>query len=171
MESDIRMKLKETLWTPPPKGWLKLNVDAAQGKDNNTGGVRAVFKDSAGRMVVAATKVSEDAYDTEITEAQTILCGAQWALEASLTPIIIESDALNVVNLIRGSTTSLNEIDWFVAKIRETIRDPSLFWIQFRPRVCNITAHDLTSIVCKRGVNNFWRDDFPSDIMYIPFRY
>jgi hypothetical protein len=41
-------------WAAPPRGWIKLNTDAAFSRENHPGGTGAIIRDSDGRVLMAA---------------------------------------------------------------------------------------------------------------------
>ncbi|KAK3135058.1 hypothetical protein QOZ80_5BG0414070 [Eleusine coracana subsp. coracana] len=78
-------------WTPPPRGWFKLNLD---GSVYNDGSHRARIRDSTGRVVLSFA---------EKTEHSTV--GIVEARGLGLDRVVAEGDDLVLVQLLRGEET------------------------------------------------------------------
>ena len=60
--SDARKENQQVMlnqtWSPPQKGYAKVNVDAATNSESNLTGLGAIIKDESGKVIAAAIKVS-----------------------------------------------------------------------------------------------------------------
>ncbi|XP_028767839.1 uncharacterized protein LOC114725488 [Neltuma alba] len=110
-------------WQPPPIGWFKLNVDGAMAMSKKMARCGGVVRDHMGNWVVGfshylATSSAQEA------EEWAIYRGLQLAWDCGFKKIIIESDARNIVDLLKNSTinsrgslltmqiSSLMRLDW-----------------------------------------------------------
>jgi ribonuclease HI len=92
-------------WTPPPRGWFKLNFD---GSVYNGGSARAsiggVIRDSAGRVVVSFAEKTEHS-TVGVVEARALRRGLLLARELGLDRVVAEGDDQVLVQLLRGEET------------------------------------------------------------------
>lgn len=77
--------------------------------------------------------------------------GIQFMKDITLAPAIIESDSLNMVNLISNKIASRCEVGWLISKIQEVLSSSeSSFKVIFTPRSCDEAAHHLARLaLCK----------------------
>ncbi|KAL5781808.1 hypothetical protein ACOSP7_006837 [Xanthoceras sorbifolium] len=130
-------------WSVPPLGFFKINVDAAvvAGKGCFSGGM--VVRDAFGVVLDAAALVFSGLFSVEVSEAKAILAGLSLAVEKGWFSLIIESDALNVVNLCNGVSFSLREVDNIVFNIKSLLSGLQDVQVVFVPGVCNSVAHNI----------------------------
>ena len=96
-------------WTPPPDGWLMLNVDAATFKDPSRIGIGGVIRDHLGDFKMAFCKKMHRVEDPELAEILAIRCGVLFAKERNLQHIIVASDCQNIIkNTITASRQILS---------------------------------------------------------------
>lgn len=81
--------------------------------------------------------------DAEKVEPMAIQEGVQLAKNTRLWPLEIESDAVNVINLINGNIASRYEIMWTIADICKLISEGECPVVRAIPRECNIVEHML----------------------------
>ncbi|KAJ4722049.1 Ribonuclease H-like domain containing protein [Melia azedarach] len=112
---------RPTTWVPPRSGWFKLNVDAAIKVAAGCAGLGAIVRNEEGKVLVAAVYRRIFFGDVEYAEVEVILNGLKLAMEAGLTPLIVESDCLNVVNLILKHIITRGEIEFILSYIRSLV--------------------------------------------------
>ena len=61
-------------WSPPQRGFLKANVDAAMGRDSRRG-VGVIVRNSQGEIMVAANKNVRADWDVDTIEALAVFYG------------------------------------------------------------------------------------------------
>lgn len=106
-------------WCPPPKDWLKINVDAAVDADKQMAGLGVVIRDQEGNCKAAAVKTSKVFGSVAMAEAAAMEWGLQVALRVGVTAGIFESDSLEVVELVNKRTSNMSEIFWVISEILE----------------------------------------------------
>lgn len=62
-------------WLPPPKGWYKVNVDAAIWSSNQTTGLGVVIRDARDKVVAAAIQNTSYKRDVDCMEAEAVKFG------------------------------------------------------------------------------------------------
>ncbi|WJX31693.1 hypothetical protein P8452_20098 [Trifolium repens] len=81
-----------TSWSPPPKDFLKLNVDMHL-HDDVRWGCGMILRREDGRAVGAATKVLKGSDDSTLAEAIGLREALNWITTLNLQKVIIETDA------------------------------------------------------------------------------
>ncbi|KAL6851773.1 hypothetical protein ACP4OV_020337 [Aristida adscensionis] len=92
-------------WTPPPRGWFKLNFDGSVYHDGSgRASVGGAIRDSAGRVVLAFAERTDHS-TVGIVEARALIRGLQHARGLRLDRVVAEGDDLVLVQLLRGEET------------------------------------------------------------------
>ncbi|KAL6618922.1 hypothetical protein ACP70R_034061 [Stipagrostis hirtigluma subsp. patula] len=92
-------------WTPPPRGWFKLNFDGSVYHDGSgRASIGGSIRDSAGRVVLAFAEKTEHS-TVGIVEARALIRGLQLARGLRLERVVAEGDDLVLVQLLRGEET------------------------------------------------------------------
>ena len=103
----ISIKEKQQEWLPPPQNVFKVNVDAALNSKNLSAGVgAAVIRDSNGKIVAAGVNQNLLKGSASLAEAEAMLWGLQLARNTDVSSLIIESDCLEVVQLVNNTKAS-----------------------------------------------------------------
>ena len=108
-EIKLRWKLecknssKDSTWSPPPPGWIKLNFDAAirEGKTS----VAVVDRDQEG-ICVATWAEQRIPGSPLFGEASAALMAIQKAAEVGFKNVVIEGDAWNVIEPLRNQVAA-----------------------------------------------------------------
>ena len=87
-------------WTPPLPGVFKINVDGATLEDGLNSSVGAVIRDSGGVVLTACSKFLQGQFSVEEVEALAMEVGILLARDMKLSQIIVESDAISIVNSV-----------------------------------------------------------------------
>ncbi|KAK3184746.1 hypothetical protein Dsin_032032 [Dipteronia sinensis] len=104
-------------------GVYKLNTDAAVNSKNNCVGQGLVIRNHRG-MVMASSAQNMDMLVTPyVAEAMAILKGLVFVVDIGLLPVAVETDALNVVNLIKSDLQSNSFVEGVSHKIKRQIED------------------------------------------------
>ncbi|KAL5851918.1 hypothetical protein ACOSQ3_007036 [Xanthoceras sorbifolium] len=138
-------------WLPPPSGVFKLNVDASVFKGGHQVGAGSVVRRFDGSLVFAAATILHGVLD-----------GLTLATSKGLLPLLIECDALNVVNLCLGITSSRLEIMNFIRDIRKLLLQFHCCSLAHVPRSCNTAAHEVAKFALLAYVSVFWEVSFPN---------
>ena len=90
---------KDSFWTPPPLNWIKLNFDAAIREDKSL--VVVVARDQRGNLRAAWTEWL-DQTEPLLGEAKVIWLAIKKAVDEGFKRIILEGDALNVIEPLKN---------------------------------------------------------------------
>jgi ribonuclease HI len=101
----------QTHWTPPPPGFVKINVDAAVANSRTT--LAVVARNEHGNIVKAWAK-EHMAGDALFAEASAFLWALQLAKNSGMQQIIVEGDAKLVVEALLKNA---NDVSWTIAAI------------------------------------------------------
>ncbi|KAH0669675.1 hypothetical protein KY289_024168 [Solanum tuberosum] len=94
---------------PPPSGWLKCNTDGASRGNPGPSAAAFCIRNHEGELVIAKGVRIPDSTDL-VAEAIAIREGLQCCLENNFPNIIIETDSLALVHMLKGEW----EIPWNV---------------------------------------------------------
>ncbi|XP_015388122.1 uncharacterized protein LOC107178012 [Citrus sinensis] len=156
---------RKQVWNPPPSGWFKINVDAAMNVKDQMAGLGVIIRNSKGEVVAAAVQKSCFQLSSTHMEAEAVILGIKSAQRAEFSLMIIETDSQEVVDLTLSKKVSITETSWIIADIQESIQSSNQFSIQYTPRECNVTAHDLAKKALEFENSVFWDGSFPPQIV------
>jgi hypothetical protein len=92
-------------WSPPPRGWYKLNFDGSVYHDGSArASIGGAIRDSDGRVVLAFAEPTEHS-TVGIVEARAMARGLCLALGLNLQRVVVEGDDLVLVRLLRSEDT------------------------------------------------------------------
>lgn len=106
----------------PPEGWFKVNVDAAVGVEQQRAGLGIVIRNSGGKFIAAAMKPSKFIGKIDFAEAEAIRLGLEIAENVGCFPLIVESDAQEVVDLVNFKKSSRAEIFWVASEMQDQVK-------------------------------------------------
>lgn len=148
---EIMQKKKPKVWTLPPWGWVKINVDTATDTKRQCLGLEAIIRDSTGRCLVASIKTTKFWGDVSYAEAEVVEWGINITKEAGLQSIILEIDCHQVVELINNWENSLTEIYWIILEIQASKKNFKAFESKDAPRTCNECTYSLARIAMEKS--------------------
>ena len=102
--------------------------------------------------MAAATSKKLCLGDVEIMEASVILEGIKLAVDATLSPLLIECDSKNVVNFILNGTSSREELDWILYEIRVMIKQKNQYKMAYTFESYNLVAHTLEKMTFSNSI-------------------
>ncbi|KAH9781766.1 putative reverse transcriptase/RNA-dependent DNA polymerase [Citrus sinensis] len=160
----ISIKEKQQEWLPPPQNVFKVNVDAAFNSKNLSAGVGAVIRDSNGKIVAAGVNQNLLKGSASLAEAEAVLWGLQLARNADVSSLIIESDCLEVVQLVNNTKGSRSEIFWTILAIQNQMKIFQKVVVNHIPRHCNACAHYLAKIALGKISPCMWLGNIPAEL-------
>ncbi|KAL5833750.1 hypothetical protein ACOSQ3_017424 [Xanthoceras sorbifolium] len=108
--SYVRAFSSGKIWKPLDIGF-KINVHAALDLGRNAFCVRVVVRNTFRAVVCVTSFFFECPFDVEVAKAQGILASISLVINRGFSLCVIESDALNVVQLCKGIVSSKGEIN------------------------------------------------------------
>lgn len=90
--------------------------------------------------------------------------GISFAIETRLIPAKVESDSLNVVNLINRKICYRCEVGWVFDEIANILNPWNCFEVVHVPRSCNSAAHFLVKLTLCNDEEQVRMEEYPSEI-------
>ncbi|KAK3194307.1 hypothetical protein Dsin_025617 [Dipteronia sinensis] len=116
----------------PLDGVYKINTDAAINECYKVIGVGVIIRNYRGEVYASFTQRILACFSPPVAEATAILRGLRFAIDSGLLPVVLESDAKWVVDLINSDDSNNADI-----------------------------AHSLSKMAVKSVENFFWMEAFP----------
>lgn len=104
--TDISRNEKKEKWTPPPENVFKVSVGVAINNKDQMSGFGAVKRDSNGNVVAIGINHAHLRGNVSLAESEVVQWGLQVAREVALTSMIIETNCLEVAELINNTKGS-----------------------------------------------------------------
>ena len=106
-------------WKAPRDGFVKINFDGALNKDLRLGGFGAVARDFDGEVLGALAGRESFVIELEMTEGFAVRRALAWAKAMGFSCVIVEGDALSLVNKLNAMGTDLSCIGHLVEDFQE----------------------------------------------------
>ncbi|KAK2649623.1 hypothetical protein Ddye_017112 [Dipteronia dyeriana] len=149
-----------TKWTLSPVDTFKVNVDAAIQADKQLVGVGLIVRQSNGLVLVASAQCFTACFSPLVAEAVAILRGLQCAVSCGFYPVVLDSDAKWVVDLINSGNETQAEIGAIVEDILVISKQFNIP-ISFVPRAANMAAHVLANNGLRSCTDQVWYEEVP----------
>lgn len=91
---------EEQKYRPPPPGMFKVNADGATSGDGNPSSIGVIIRDNRGETIAALCMPLNGQYPSLETEVIALEMGVLLAKEMGLQQIVLETDALTVVQYL-----------------------------------------------------------------------
>ncbi|GMI90228.1 hypothetical protein like AT4G29090 [Hibiscus trionum] len=142
-------KRSQAHWTPPPKGFLKLNVDGATSVETNRAGIGGLLRNEEGINLWCFSE-AVDLGPPSLAELEAVLRGIRFFLASVWCQnlrLIIESDCRKVVDWLNGVVNPPLLLRNGIIATMSTIQNKGWF-VRWIPRGCNTAADGLA----KKGI-------------------
>ncbi|KAE8734141.1 hypothetical protein F3Y22_tig00000778pilonHSYRG00209 [Hibiscus syriacus] len=93
----------DRLWTIPPVGFIKVNVDGSYDKDLRMGGIGCVLRDSTGQLLAGYSSGIPHAMDAFHVESLACVEGLNLALSLGYRSLVVEGDSRSVISRVASS--------------------------------------------------------------------
>ncbi|KAL5765169.1 hypothetical protein ACOSQ2_017763 [Xanthoceras sorbifolium] len=147
-------------WSKPQVGWLKLNVDASLKFEASFVGLAAVIRDHEGLFLTGLSRKLIGLVSIEVAEASVILNGIHLAIEFGFNHLLVESNALNVINYINSRSPHLSEVGLVIADIFALCFRINVAF-SFVPQCANYGTHLLAMKIFSVNDVSIWLQDAP----------
>ncbi|KAK2661569.1 hypothetical protein Ddye_000143 [Dipteronia dyeriana] len=161
---DVRNHPVHSSWEPPHDGLFKINTDAVLSEKDKASGLRVVISDNKGRVMAFLCRNVGGYYEPCIAEAMAIRRGFRLAMESGLVPVVLESDALEVVNLLQSKIVPNSELGVIIHDISDIVDNSFLCSFHFVHRLANKVAHGLTKLALAHRGEFVWLEDCPLSV-------
>jgi len=134
-------------WEKPSGDSVKVNCDAAYAQDSGNEGWGCVLRDSSGDVISVHRGRVQSLMNALQGELIAWIQGTQAAISVGVGHIIVETDALAVVQAVYSEEYMLSDVCNLVEEFRSLLTWNFISWqVQQRPRSCNRVAHELASL-------------------------
>jgi hypothetical protein len=105
-EKKTQLQIIKHRWKPPNEGTVKININAGYNPNSNEGTSGCVVSDHTWKLLKAQALWYDQGSSSLIMEAEALRDGVRLAINMGLQNVIMETDALEVVNLVKDPGTS-----------------------------------------------------------------
>jgi ribonuclease HI len=130
-------------WQAPPEGFVKINWDAAVDSVNCQMGIGIVARNSLGEVVASMFAPKSYIVAPDIAEAVAALRAAKFGRELSFTRVVLEGDALQIVQALKSSTPNWSSYGHLVEEARDQLNGMHTWRVNHVRRHLNGAAHRL----------------------------
>ncbi|CAN6584252.1 unnamed protein product [Malus baccata var. baccata] len=144
------------LWRKPGFGTIKVNTDAAWHKETLLAGVGWVARDFAGLLQAAGGSGGRLCHSAAAAEMVAIRSALEFCVRCGLRSVAIESDAKNIIQMLRNETTPDFSLECIFGDIVTLARGLESVTYEFVSRESNRAAHSVARYVFQEGKDFVW---------------
>ena len=151
-------------WCPSPEQHYKGNFDAAFFDASGCAGIRVVFRDHTGQVIVALSQKIPLVQTVELAEALAARRAVGSALELSLFSVEIEGDCARVIsalNALKSCNTLFGHVTDECRRVSTSLR---FCKFQHVKREGNRLTHALAGRAVLSADTDVWVESLPSDL-------
>ncbi|KAL5773532.1 hypothetical protein ACOSQ2_013456 [Xanthoceras sorbifolium] len=149
------------VWSPPPVGVFKLNVDASLAVNAGLVGVGIVIRDCHGQVRVASSLKLSASFSPLLAEAVAILHEVRLAFNSGLLTLLVESDAQGDINVLKEGVILRSDLGLVISDIFHVCRSLNILCFSFIPRKGNMVADSLTKSALSSISDCYWFKTYP----------
>ncbi|XP_075649649.1 uncharacterized protein LOC142620109 [Castanea sativa] len=134
--------------------------------DGNPSSIEVIIKDNRGETIAALRMPLNGQYPSLETEVIALEKGVLLAKEMELQQIMLETDALTVVqSLLIGNKEG--DLEHLLQGISDTLNPFSSWQIKHLKRDCNRVAHELAQLAKFTGTKQVWKGVSPPTVQHL----
>ena len=156
-ENSKLTSLSHLTWEPPPRGSIKINIDAAV-LDSVTA-LAGIARDSDGKVMKVWAKLHEKCSPLQ-AEATALLLVVQIAASKQWSYVIFEGDSKvcfePLISRDLPSDWSISNIICNIISVSDSCLRFSFQWVK---RVCNSVAHTAAKLAIRSNVSFYFNND------------
>ncbi|XP_021836918.2 uncharacterized protein [Spinacia oleracea] len=156
------MPISAMTWSCPPRGMVKINVDAHV--TATYAGLGVVVRDEVGKLMLIATKRVNGGLMPDAAEAMAARYGAVIARRFGYTNVWLEGDALAVAKAVDANTKGLSPLFLIYDDIGDIGKQFSAFIISHIRRAGNTVAHLVARWDTRGSTELICMNSFPQSI-------
>ncbi|XP_042958139.1 uncharacterized protein LOC122293700 [Carya illinoinensis] len=141
----------QTGWSPPSSGSIKINWDAAVDVPQARVGIGLVARDHEGKVLVTKQFLVSCIPDPLLAEALGAFQAASLAKDLEFSPVILEGDALRIVNGINQQVERWDRVGMVMYDTSLVLSSLCQWSMAFVRRCGNQMAHNLAKDSLKLG--------------------
>lgn len=139
----VRSLVSPSWWSHPPFQWLKINVDGAFNAESKCGGIGVVFRDKAGSYDGGFASWVPHAINPLTAKILATHDGLDLAAQRNCQQVILECDALQVVQAIGSLISDPSDPGLLIEDIKTSLRDFASTRVTHVRKFANVVAYKL----------------------------
>ncbi|CAN6693921.1 unnamed protein product [Malus baccata var. baccata] len=143
-------------WTKPKFGTIKVNTDAAWCSSSLRTGIGWVGRDFAGLLQFAGGSGTSICHSAAAAEACAIRSALVSCIENGFDKVIIESDVLGIIKMLRKVSSHDYSIECILGDIEILVQRLMSVTFSFVPRESNHAAHSVAKFALQQGGDYVW---------------
>ena len=152
-------------WTAPPNGFVKINFDGENAESSRMSGVGVVIQDSEGAVLASCAEKLNQPFKAEDMEALAALKALSFAHELGFQNIVLEGDALNLIQALKAQEQNLLPWGLLVEDVKEYGKKFKRVLYSHVKRNGNSIAHNLAKYALRISDFQVWMEYVPSHIV------
>ncbi|KAK3211336.1 hypothetical protein Dsin_016042 [Dipteronia sinensis] len=116
------VEANEIRWNPTPEGFYKVNIDASIDGNSQVVELGMVIQNHQGWVMAARSQHLQERYWPQIAKATAVLCRIDLAIETWLLPFVVETDALEMANLVNAGCANSTDVGLVIDDIIGRLR-------------------------------------------------
>ena len=148
-------------WQAPHEGFLKINWDASLELAWKRMGMGIAIWDHKGKLLVAFCATREFITDPATSEALITWQAAELSHRLGLQKVVLEGDALEVVNVLRTEELWLGRYRHILQDVKHMLSQYREWKVNHVHRQGNGVAHGLEKLALNIQQETVWIDNFP----------
>ncbi|XP_043817796.1 uncharacterized protein LOC110626663 [Manihot esculenta] len=135
-----------TVWSPPPQGWIKVNIDASLNSQRSSLGFGCVVRNANDRFIAAKAGCFCSQMEVKCAEAVAFREALSWIKECGWDQVLFESDAqVLIVSINNASLDDLSPFGLLIQDCKLLLSSYEEARCAFIHRSANDVAHVLTT--------------------------
>jgi ribonuclease HI len=131
------------IWTKPPVGHIKCNVDAAIFNNNTTMAYGLCFRDSSGALLMGKSEYLHLYVSVLEAESLGLPHSLKMAISNHLHYVTFETDSKSLADALKVHNVPLNEFGDLVTEIKSLLSGNPDYVVSFVRRQTNRVAHSI----------------------------
>jgi ribonuclease HI len=155
-------------WQVPPAGFVKVNWDAAVDGTHRRMGMGVIVRDPNGEVVAMLSAPRNYITAPDIAEAVAALKAVTFCRELGFSKVILEGDALQVVNALKASTRNWSPYGHLIEEAHSQLSGMHTWRVNHVRRHLNGAAHQLAKAALTLNEELIYGEEVPlciSDII------
>jgi ribonuclease HI len=154
-------RIRKNGWEKPPKGLVKLNVDASYDENSKTGATGAILRDSKGFFIAASNQFIAYTEDVLSAEAIALKHGLELALNLGCNRIMVNSDSLMIIEAMNSAELFLGPAAIILLECARLASECVIVTFHHCPREANGAADELARRT-NASASGHWIDEPPN---------
>ncbi|KAL5747879.1 hypothetical protein ACOSP7_024897 [Xanthoceras sorbifolium] len=145
----------------PSSSAFKLNVDASIAVSARLVSLRLAIMDNLGRVKASGSVKVATFFNPLLAEAIAVLYGIQLAIDLGFSPLLMESDTLGVINILKEGLIPCLDLGMIILDIFQFCLCSNVLSFSVIPRTTNKVVDTRTKAAILYDLDRFWFEVYP----------